>query len=245
MSFSELPEDVQSELFLIQYAQSEATSLQYIPAGMFTYKVLKNILQNEIEGSNKNKRLGVCLNTIFKYQHIISLIDKELFPLALRAGIRLYSILPKNKLHELDALDYDTIMLGIKYDDEAIYTIPREKMIDDYIIQFANCWGTYGYINWNKIQGLDNISKETANLLIEKHPKQVFPLLADKYKTLELCHQVLKIDRQLKKYVPTQFLTANGNIKRLPKLGKRIKNSLKRSNLPWKKRRDMQRCWHS
>lgn len=217
MQFEDLPENEQSEDFLIQYANSEKARLESIPAGMITYTVLKTIIQQTISGSEVSNRLNMCLNTIFEYQYVINLLDTKLFPLALEAGVRLYRKLPMDMLYKLGAFQYDTIMLGIKNDPEAICVIPENIMKDDYIVQFVNHCIYADHIDWTKIKGLNNISQETVDLLIEKYPIKAFSQLLDKFKTLELCHKVLKIDRSLKQYVPKQHLTANGNIKRLPK----------------------------
>lgn len=218
IGYSELPEELQNENLLIQYANSQNPLMEYIPAGMLSFNVLKSILLPIIERIDRRDISMHYLGRIFKYPHCISLMNRELFELGMKAGVRLFSILPTDTLEKLDAFTYDYLMRGIKSDSEAIFTIPQNKMKDEYIIEFANRWGTYNYIPWNEIKGLNDISQETADFLMTQFPTQTFPYLDSKYKSLDICHQVLKIDKSLKKYVPTHYLTDKGNIKRLPKV---------------------------
>lgn len=47
IEYSELPEQLQNENLLILYANSQKTMMEYIPAGMLTFNVLKSIYRTE------------------------------------------------------------------------------------------------------------------------------------------------------------------------------------------------------
>lgn len=218
LPFSELPENEQTEETLIQYANCDNAGWEYIPAAMISRKVLKHILLKLINNTQKLAYPKIWMIKLFEYQRILDMLDKELFTLALKAGIRLFSRTPYKKLCELEAFDDNTIMLAIERDIEAILFIPENKMKDDYIIQFSKLHKLDGGIDWNRIKGLDQISQETAKILVENQPKKVFPILAEKYKTLELCHTALKHGgKTMKKYIPSKHLSPTESIQRLSK----------------------------